>query len=647
MRDFKDVIYDCIINKDNDTYKKYVEEFLALNEIKNEIIDKHSNKDIAANIELLFKEHTFRKNPPNFGTFRNALFAEINKNRGIVKKDYRNKKTKIESATLSLEMSNDTDSISLIDSIPSGYKAEEPYNQRNIQFQSEVENHLEMQEFEKYKNDLKSIGLKENTREFQIMLHIYNFAEGYDYENLHDFVCKLGVSSQYQDMVGKLLMYCANRLESVRQMIALFFNTSCYTKFIEYLMQPENKKFKIPELITDFNKIRKYLQVLFHNDDINNKSDFVKKCDFASLSSYEKDIHRILSLFQTDKNIFEYKKELKEKTPVEFAKIYDTHNAPSLVYNLLILDLLKQCQLNEVKIGNIVNVLLSDKTLRNKMTPNDIKNFRKYTIRPRLKELEQYGFITIKNNKYILKTKFLNNRQKDILKKVVPVFCCIYPLASIGHFLANRLDINNFPKTSEFNVSNVLDDCITYDLLNTINNNASITLKLRNGKLETLKPIEIYIDKSDSLLKVKSANEQIFYLNEIDSVKNHKKVRNPVFSEIYSYYYKIYEEAANEYKKSKAVDKNNIIKKYGSKDTWIDESIMKMLSMLPNIAIPITTLELRWLKTIMQDRRFDGFVSAEEKQCLSGLINDVDAFDLSSFRIFNYKENAYKSLVIK
>ena len=49
----------------------------------------------------------------------------------------------------------------------------------------------------------------------------------------------------------------------------------------------------------------------------------------------------------------------------------------------------------------------------------------------------------------------------------------------------------------------------------------------------------------------------------------------------------------------------------------------------------------------MQDPRFDLFVDENIKSDLEKLVNDVEIFDLSSYKIFDYETNKYTNIVNK
>ena len=486
------------------------------------------------------------------------------------------------------------------------------------------------------------------------------YSENEKIENSDKRYNKIKIKYKNISRVKKLLHRCRNYSQIIREILNKRYNFSMYSNIINYIIETnakgklQAKKLQIPELIIDFNKVRNYLSVILQDNAINNKSSFIGKNNKIE-SSYEKDIHRILSLFnKKGKRIFEEREEIKKFSPVKFSKIYDIHTVPNLIINILILDILKQYE----KPMNLT-VLMSEIFRGSKYESYDESetlNFRKNVLRLRLKELEEYGFIIKdKNAKYIFKAKFLTEKQNDILKFVVPFFCGIYPFSSIGHFLANRLNIKELFEFDAFNVSNILDDCITFDLLTAINNDKSVKLSLKDKKHLNIKPNELIIDGKNSLLKVIDEKEQEYYINEIDKV-NDKKPNNLIFSEIYSFYYKIIEEMVKEFKQNRNCDISNIIEKYGSADTFDilfrDEEIfdinelLPLLSKLNNVAIPLTRLELQWLKTIMQDDRFDLFVSEKDKALLTDLVSDtnIEPFDLSSFKIYNLKDNKYQSI---
>ena len=90
------------------------------------------------------------------------------------------------------------------------------------------------------------------------------------------------------------------------------------------------------------------------------------------------------------------------------------------------------------------------------------------------------------------------------------------------------------------------------------------------------------------------------------------------------------------------------IDKYGSDDTSCNikqiKEILPRLARLEHTTIPLTNLELQWLKTIMQDVRFDLFVSEDDKHSLENLVEDVTPFDLSAFKVYDNKAKTYKSI---
>lgn len=643
MRKFKQIIKDCIVNKNNGKFEIYFEEFIKCDELA-DLLNKCSDKEyIKACVELLLKEHSFKQSPTEFKTFKNALQDKIKEIKGYKKIDYRIKKNQIESKMKSLDTYQyDDSSTTLKDDIVDDSRS--------------VETIAEYNETNEFRKELLDLGLEENTWQFAFMIKLYNLSEYSSFENLSDCVSILNVNEKFHSKVKSLLMYCGKRNEKVRKMISSFFTFSIYEKFIEYLIGTNNKKLKISELIIDFNKLRNYLSVLFYNNDIKDKNSFVQKCDFGSVSSYEKEIHRILSLFKTDKTIFELKNELKECSPNEFSKIFNIHTVPNLVSNFLILNVIQQYKQQtdneEIKLSKIVDILFPNNSKNIK--ERDKTNFRKYNLLPRLKEMKEYGFIGINvahKDRYILNARFLNDTHKDVLKYVVPFFCGVYPFSSIGHFLANRLEIKDIFKFETYNICNILDDCITYDLLQSINNNKEISLEFKDDSTKTILPKMLLIENKTKLLKVLDSNNE-YYLHRISGINYDKKPKNPIFSEIYSFYYKIFEELVKEYKKDKNFDTTKVTKvleKYGTKDTVfifekIDKNILPMLAKLDNIEIPLTNLELCWLKTIMQDVRFDLFVTDDEKQSLEELVKDIEPFNLTSFKVYSAKGKKYKSI---
>ena len=554
---------------------------------------------------------------------------------------------------------------------------------------------------------IEKITNKSLNRDFAmfIMLCTCLIKPGYKFKNLNDIMnelCTYSSDEEFSDLISKLcscdsleelsdekkeikrikikpghrkyvdniVKYCKKHNEVLRDIIKKRILTSTYTAIIEYLITENNaknkgesndkkskrnnviKKLSMSELITDFNKIRNYLSILLLKDDIKDKSAIVRESALSE-SSYEKDIPKILHLFHK-KDIFKFKDELKKYKPNEFSKIYETHTVPHLVSNLLILDVLNKFKLkekNDVKLADITETIFQNSDYNE----DDINNFRKYNLLSRLKELEEYGFIKIggKNSDskdtYSLTAKTLDEKQKKSLEFVVPFFCGLYPFSSIGHFLANRLDSKDIFEFESFNIANILEDCITYDVLDAINNKQSIKIyfkrknKNNRQKEEKILPEEILIDKKDLLLKVVDNKKQEYYLNKIDKI-NDKKPNNLIFSEIYSFYYKIFEVIL----KNPNSNICEVLRKYGSVDSIFNENVVKelqpTLSNLENIEIPLTNLELRWLKTIMQDVRFDLFVSEDDKHSLGNLVEDVIPFDLSAFKIYDDKTKTYKSI---
>jgi len=186
--------------------------------------------------------------------------------------------------------------------------------------------------------------------------------------------------------------------------------------------------------------------------------------------------------------------------------------------------------------------------------------------------------------------------------------------------------------------------------LQAINNKEKITLVIRGrNDINNFTPEELFVENNeDMLLKVRGDKAE-YYLHDIDEVKHSGKQQNPIFSEIYSFYYRIFEKLAKEYKNNKDFDVTETLEKYGTKDTktlfgTINKNILPLLAELKNLEIPLTTPELRWLKTVMQDPRFDLFVTDEERSCLNDLVDDVEAFDLSAFKIYDKKKKSYKSI---
>ena len=504
---------------------------------------------------------------------------------------------------------------------------------------------------------------------------------------LKSLIQKGGLESKSRQSTGHEIKTLYKTTPKImRALVNKLVSFSVYTKLIEYIM--ENPKLNIPNLILDFNKVRDYLSILL-NDNPRTKEKFIEKCNWKKVSSYEKEIYRISSLFGIERGKFlESKKELERFKHNDFAKIYDIHTVSNLAANFMILDILqkKKKETTKFQLKEIMNELSSqiksefeiriEQKKRIKNHKRQIENidpimrFKKYTLLQRIKEMEEYGFISVdkdRKDRYDLKVKFLNDEQKNALKYVVPFFCGIYPFASIGHFLANRLDIDDKFVIKPFNVSNILDDCITYNLLEAINSKTPVKLVIKGqAKIKEFLPEEIFIENKTDLLKVKG-NKQEYYLHDIAGFAKDKSsdeqntgknyhIESPVFSEIYSFYYKVFEDSIREYKKQENNSKKNINditnyipEKYKrtynrmlSKNIFYE--LLPILAKLENYTVPLTTLELRWLKTIMQDAKFDLFVTTEEKTCLESLVNDIEPFNMSSFKIYDYKAKAYKNI---
>lgn len=501
-------------------------------------------------------------------------------------------------------------------------------------------------------NDLRKDGITQD-KELKILLAIYNIEDLYN-KNPSDITEILKQKNIKIDplKLGALLNKRGKRIESLRKLLRGKFSFTDYSIIIEYLLSANNKKLKLPELILDFNKIRTYLSTLLLNSDIKDRKTLMEKCK-VNVSTYEKDIHRILSWFhKIDTGIFSIREEVSAKkySPNQFSKIYDLHTVTNLVSNFLILHILGKHNGNGITLKSIVDELFSKTDKKDGM-----QNFRKYNLLPRLKELEEYGLVTIENDTYALCTnaKILTPEQKESLKYAVPFFCGLYPFASIGHFIAGRLDIEDLFDFDDFNMVNVLDDCITFDILTAIENNKTIRLKNKNGEDKTITPIEICINEK-RLLKVMDNNNQDYYLHEIDEVIYDGKPNNLIFSEIFGSYYKIFEELVNNNKNTKD-DIEEALKKYASDDALYNRNfnnaiintihnLLPRLQKLEKIAIPLTNLELRWLKTIMQDERFDLFLLPYEKYSLERSLENVEPFNLNIFKIYDKNKKIYKNL---
>lgn len=644
MRSFEEIIYDCIINKDGDSdiYNQLINELLELNEVKNivKILSKsyrQTKKYIESSIKLLIIDHSFEQEYPEFKTFRNALNNYISRLLGKSQIDYRIKKNKIESMILSIDSPFSGDSsASILDT---------------IQSHENIEINIENNENKEFLQTLIEIGIVDKKQQ-KLFMQIFNLDDLYELTSFSDLVARLKNKDFTQAQIQKLLIMAAKRIKTIRKCVSHLFSFDTYAAIIEYLI--ENKKLKnISELVIDFNKIRNYLSAVLLDDSIKSKAALISM-SMLKESSYEKNIHRILSLFhKSNKNIFEIRDDyLKKLSHNKIAKVFETHTASNIVSNFLIIDVLGKYKSSDknkdggIKLSDIMHELFTKVNYS-----NENKNkFRKYNLLPRLKELEEYGFVTtINNDKYSLNARFLTNNQKKSLEYVVPFFCGLYPFVSIGHFLANRLNSKDLFEFESFNIASVLDDCITYDILTAINTHQSVSLNLKTGNLKNYNPKEIVLDRENKLLKVIDANNKEYYLNDIiDIIVNKNKLKNPVFSEIYSYYYKIFEELIRKYKENPSYNIMETINKYGSDDTSCNtkqiKEILPRLARLEHTTIPLTSLELRWLKTIMQDVRFDLFVSEDEKHSLENLVEDVTPFDLSAFKIYDNKTKTYKSI---
>ena len=124
-----------------------------------------------------------------------------------------------------------------------------------------------------------------------------------------------------------------------------------------------------------------------------------------------------------------------------------------------------------------------------------------------------------------------------------------------------------------------------------------------------------------------------------DAVKIYKKCLDEKY---------VYAQILDKYKNTY----NSILEEQDLKELFIPSNtnilqILANIDNIENISIPLTTLELRWLKTIMQDPRFDLFVDENIKSDLEKLVNDVEIFDLSSYKIFDYETNKYTNIVNK
>lgn len=515
------------------------------------------------------------------------------------------------------------------------------------------------------------------------------------YEFLQKLTTEMGYGSDNRNRLLRVLSHYQNpkTLNIIRKSLNQMLHFSVYAKLVEYIM--ENPQVKIPQLITDFNKVRNYLSAVILSKD---KQDLKQKCTkIGSLSSYDKESRRLLDLFSPKKEFYDLKQSLKEKKLQELFKMYDIHNVPNIVVNFMLLDVLQKHGENGIKMGVLQDELLKnveiEKLYKNKeidtnteqnanKVPENKKNknkhlFEKRVLLPQLKELEEYGLINIEKDKinnaiYSINAKFLTEEQKNALQYVVPFFCGYYPFSSIGHFIANKLKLKDKFSFEQFNILNTFDDCLLYYLLNAINSKEKINVfykekednifstNNKKGRVaqkdkENLEftPTEIFVEKDTVLLKVKTSNGKEYYLNSMEKSMN--KNENPVFNEIFGFYYNIIQDVINYKKKRLQQDKKDKLSETDIKnhinknfqdcynsilDVSVITPIASKLSRLKNVEIPLTNIERRWLRTIMNDKKFDLFVDDKES-LFSDLVKDVEPFDLLHFKIFNYEKNCY------
>lgn len=644
MRSFEEIIKDCVDNRGTHDFNKFVEELYKNDKVNNMIntlsyhkrLREYTNKDLIQELigeciqyVLLYSNPEYIKK--NFYCFRMAVANKIRD------------KIKAEKNKFNYDIMDSLDAPIYDDSQTTELDKQE--SKDNVEVT--IENKEEIDFLQKIIN----IGIIDKKQQ-RLFIKIFNLNNLYELKSLRDLMNNLENNDFSQAQVQKLLVKNAQRSKTIRKCVSHLFSFDIYAEIVEYLI--ENKKLKeISELILDFNKIRNYLSIVLLDDRVKNKSALINQSKLKE-SSYEKNIHRILSLFhKSDKNIFEIRDDyFKKISHNELSRVFETHSASNLVSNFMIIDILGKYKNKNKEEGLKLRDIMNELFLKVDYSEENKNNFRKYNLLPRLKELKKYGFVTtINNDKYSLNARFLTNEQKKSLEYVVPFFCGSYPFSSIGHFLANRLELDSKDLFvfESFNIANVLDDCITYDILTAINNNQSIILNTKNGWKEDYNPKEIILDKNKKLLKVINGNMEEYYLNDIIDIKlDKKKFENPVFSEIYSYYYKIFEELIKKYKENPNYNISEILDKYGSDDTSCNikqiKEILPKLARLKHTTIPLTNLELRWLKTIMQDVRFDLFVSEEEKHSLKKLVEDVEPFNLSSFKIYDDNKKEYKSI---
>lgn len=648
MRSYQEIVIDYLdkVNRQENINKVFCELLnnaetkRMISIVTNQLNKYYSKEDIQNEIEPAIFEilrDAKSKEYANLGYMKTAIWRNVNSklkknsaSRDSLDEDYENRNSK------DLLASNNTT-----------YTTIGAYKEK---MQPEPTSYDECREFLR---NLQNDGITQE-KDLKILMAVYDIEDLYNCKNLGDITDALrqkNIKTNYQEVCVLLKKY-GQRSKSVANLLRGKYSFIDYSIIIEYLLSANNKKLKLPELILDFNKIRNYLSVILLNGDIKDRKTLMEKCQ-VNVSTYEKDVHRILSWFHKIENdIFSIREDVKTKkySPNQFSKIYDIHTVTNLVSNFLILHILGKHGRNGITLKSIVDELFSKTDKK-----DGIQNFRKYNLLPRLKELEEYGLVLIENDRYSLceNAKILTSEQKEALKYAVPFFCGLYPFTSIGHFLAGRLEIEELFDFDDFNMVNVLDDCITFDMLTAIDNNKTISIRNKNGEDKTITPIEIRIDEK-RLLKVIDNKNQDYYLHEIDEVIYDEKPNNLIFSEIFGSYYKVFEELVNNNKTGKD-DIAEVLKKYASDDAINEKrhknaiidtiyEVLPKLQKLKRIAIPLTNLELRWLKTIMQDERFDLFLPHDKKYSLECLVKNVEPFNLDIFKIYDKNNKKYKYL---
>ena len=583
----------------------------------------------------VLKQHKFQQNPPEFRTFRNTLNDAIEKEITAIVTGEDSKDTKKESFSLDQPINEDNNGSKLIDPIA------EEYQEKDMTPWCMEKELKRLKITDKYASIVRNMcGLVESTRE--------EFDGLEDLKHLVDIlknIYKEGViQSKHSTKILSTLKRARQNSPFIKIRLPKFkFSFKIYASIIQLLIKKQQEKDNNSKnTIDDFNMIRDYLSVLILNEKFKRRDDFCKKAG-KTISTYETNSCRIKTLYNTSTDFLDLKSELTSKTPHDFSKVFDTHNINTrdIIVDFTILDVLQR--LPETKLDTIAEYLFSKVEEKYKEAQN---RFKKNTMLTRIKILSKYGFITINHDVYSCNSVYLNPEQKNALKYVVPFFCGCYPFSSIGHFLASRLGIEDKFEFERFNCNNILDDCISYDLMEAINKKQKILLTLKNKEKITLQPIELFVEKDSTLLKVKCTDKQEYFIHEFGYIPKD----NLIFNEIYSFCYKIISEIIEQYHKYTQQKKpftereiRAIINKYHFYCNIINPDYIKKL--LPSLAqfrkftLPLTNLEQRWLKTIMQDYRFDLFV--DNKETLFGnLVKDVEPFDLSDFKDIN--GNSYK-----